>query len=59
MELLNEAGILGILKVLIRISRHSPKKLLECKELLAVIQKNFMNPNWLQTGKLILHWSMN
>jgi hypothetical protein len=51
---LNEAGVLGILKVLIRTARHSPNKLIECDELLRGIAKNFMTSNWTMIGKNLI-----
>jgi len=43
--LLNEQGVLGILKILVRIARHSPNELAETPELLSNILKYFMNSN--------------
>jgi len=47
---LKEAGVLGILKILIRIARHSPHKLMESDELLERVASNFMSSNFTTIG---------
>lgn len=46
-DCLSDVGVNGILKILIRVARHSPNTLVD-HELLSIIVKDYTNPNWNQ-----------
>jgi hypothetical protein len=53
-DMLTEIGVDGVLKILIRISRHSPEEVIENKELLGILVNNYTTPNWSSTGKILI-----
>jgi len=49
-EALTECGVTSILKILIRVARHSPDVLIEFDELLGYFVENNVSPNWTTLG---------
>ncbi len=54
-DCLSEGGVDGILKILIRVARHSPHALVN-HEILSIIVTHYTNPNWSQSsGMFVLY----
>lgn len=50
-ELFNEKGVTCILKILIRLARHSPLSVIKYERILKFVTDNYVSPNWITLSK--------